>query len=818
MLTTIFWCIFSIVSQECFGGERYPWQPPALCGTPFFQDETLKLYKQFGKPSPIPRRILVDLGRADAFGQPLGAQVGDQQTFWALNWINNQFYQLTATLKKVGTYCYLYVEDGQSVTSTVLDNIAHEFDTNIYPTDTGIFGSAPDVDGDPKVTILLLDIKDGYTGSGGFYAGYFHSVNEYNTSNSNYREMFYMDVNPGQPGSTQFYGTLAHEFQHMIHFHQDIDEETWINEGCSTLAEFLCGYGHDSNIGEFLSSPDNGLIAWGSELADYGQVYLFLYYLWEKYGGNSLIFSLTQNQQNGIQGVNATLSAKGYSDNFNTVFSNWAVANYLDNPSVGGGKYGYTGLDLPSVNLANTWTSYPVTSSDSVEYYAADYIKFTNGSNVTFFFNGDDSNVFRVLLIEEGSTTPQVTSLSLDSNNSGQSSSFSRFSSLVMIPLSVASSGGKNYSYSTAGITPSSANFQIKRFTSNLDTSTPPNTSVTFTVEAEGETGTNLYYKFWEAPYYCSSVGTWKVLRDFSQSNSFTWVPTHSGKYIVVVHVSDNLTNPPSPIPQAGLTCEVTPGTSSMQVWDITTDLSLPAGLHQPVRIDAHAQGDGTLQYKFFVSPYSATPSWSLIQDWSFSSVAYWTPSSPGNYIVVVHTVQGSQTNCPAQIGLTVTISDEGSGSADIIPGQKMAGITIGDSYSRVVSRYGTPEGTGYNSDYFFTYCYYYSQGVEFVINDSNENGGADSNEPVYMIITASPYSGKTSGGNGIGSALSSVRSEFGTEEEYTAGTNTYWYWAQGITFTVPVDTVVQLGVFAPVLSDEEAGKSLKRSLLIPGN
>jgi len=285
--------------ESAMGGERAPWQPPALCGSPFFQEETLKLYNKFGRPARIPTRILTDLGRVDTLGRPLSAAVGEQEIFWARTFTDYQFYQVTATLEKIGIHCYIYVEDGQTVSGAVLNDLASEFDTNIYPIDTSIFGSEPDVDEDPRITILLLDIDDGYDGTGGFIAGYFHSINEYNTTNSNFREMFYLDLDPGRPGSTQSFGTLAHEFQHMIHFNQDVNESTWVNEGCSTLAEFLCGYDHDSNIEEFLIAPDDGLIHWGDELADYGQVYLFLYYLWEKYGGNSFITHLTQNLQNG---------------------------------------------------------------------------------------------------------------------------------------------------------------------------------------------------------------------------------------------------------------------------------------------------------------------------------------------------------------------------------------------------------------------------------------------------------------------------------------------------------------------------------------
>ena len=35
---------------------------------------------------------------------------------------------------------------------------------------------------------------------------------------------------------------LAHEFQHMVHWNNDRNEETWVNEGMSELAQEVAGY------------------------------------------------------------------------------------------------------------------------------------------------------------------------------------------------------------------------------------------------------------------------------------------------------------------------------------------------------------------------------------------------------------------------------------------------------------------------------------------------------------------------------------------------------------------------------------------------
>ena len=50
--------------------------------------------------------------------------------------------------------------------------------------------------------------------------------------------MFYVaaDLRSMEPNSSFYDGTLAHEFQHMIHWANDRNEDTWVNEGMSDLA------------------------------------------------------------------------------------------------------------------------------------------------------------------------------------------------------------------------------------------------------------------------------------------------------------------------------------------------------------------------------------------------------------------------------------------------------------------------------------------------------------------------------------------------------------------------------------------------------
>lgn len=150
-------------------------------------------------------------------------------------------------------------------------------------------------------------------------------------------------------------GTVAHELEHLIHFDQDADEDSWIDEGMADLAEYLNGYGHpDGHVVYYLAFHRTPLTVWGGGLEDYGASYLFQLYLLENFGSqdggsftgwsNAWTRQLISEQDNSIAGVEAATGA-----NFNDLYDTWIVANYLDDPSqsgAGGFPVGYNEIEL----------------------------------------------------------------------------------------------------------------------------------------------------------------------------------------------------------------------------------------------------------------------------------------------------------------------------------------------------------------------------------------------------------------------------------------------------------------------------------------
>jgi len=390
-----------------------------ICGTPLLYNETIKLVKLYGHPKLLP------MSRLPSNMEPGGFKEGERRSFWCHNFKTDSDYLIDAICQKVGTHCYVFVEEGKSITDDTLNKIVTEFDNNIYPTNTSVFGFEwkPGIDGDERIIILLLDIQDEYHPllHPQYVAGYFHAKDEYPKSevpHSNECEMFYMDINPGDPKANKFFGTLAHEFQHMIHWNQDADEEKWINEGCSDYATFICGYGHPAeHVNAFKDEPDTSLLEWTGSLQDYGASFLFILYLSEKYGDLSgqvgkehFIKDLVEEDSNGIQGIDNVLEAYGYSDTFAKVFKYWVLANYLDSSAINN-KYEYQHIDIHVEPAWDNWWNplipiggQPVTidGPSPVHPWAADYIRvhfLSNGFYLKSIFEGNGDSDYTIYAI-----------------------------------------------------------------------------------------------------------------------------------------------------------------------------------------------------------------------------------------------------------------------------------------------------------------------------------------------------------------------------------------------------------------------------------
>ena len=351
-----------------------------------------------------------DGGGGSGGGGGGGGGTPQSAIFWAQNASNGQFYQITAERLADNNLCEVWVEKGSGVIQAQAAAIANEYRDKIYPRIIDAFSKKPvevplknggkisfastvelahaiveDFTGkkNSKLTILLLDIKDGYSKETDPYlAGYFASRDFFTTADvqdidpnlrSNERAMLYMDTYPGLSiGMDAFYGTIAHELQHLMNFATSMITkeklvDTWIDEGLSAAAEWVYSREYSKQRINWFNADHTELIrrgnnffVWdnhenegagtykGSEvLDDYATVYLFFQWLRLKGSGTDVYKKITFSSKADYEAVVEAMQGTTYS-NWQSLLEGWMKANYYTSDS---NSYGYdtklnTGVEI----------------------------------------------------------------------------------------------------------------------------------------------------------------------------------------------------------------------------------------------------------------------------------------------------------------------------------------------------------------------------------------------------------------------------------------------------------------------------------------
>ena len=324
-------------------------------------------------------------------------QVGDKETFWILNSDTTEYTQMTATLLYITSHSYFWAEDGAAFNEADVKALMDTFENQIYPTDREFFGSEanPGVDGDPHVYVLYA------SNVGSTVAGYFYSSDAFNplvNEFSNAHETFVINTNQDL-ADEYVYSTLAHEFQHMIHYAADRNEESWINEGFAEVGSFLNGYNPGVFDEEYAQSPDLQLTDWlgaeGSNRTHYGQSFLFLTYFLDRFG-EEITKALVRNPENGLVSIDDTLNASNITDpqtgqpvTSDDVFMDWAATMWLMDPSVGDGRYDYSNYpNAPAITVSESISNCPRSLSGSVNQYGLDYFSINCEGDYILSFSG----------------------------------------------------------------------------------------------------------------------------------------------------------------------------------------------------------------------------------------------------------------------------------------------------------------------------------------------------------------------------------------------------------------------------------------------
>jgi len=289
---------------------------------------------------------------------------------------------IAATVQKISSNSAIFVQDGQILSATTLNDIASTFESTIYPTNTNYFGSIPDVDNNCQLEIVILAI-DGGGGTGGYFA----------PGISSQRESIFIDVDDMNWRNT----IIAHEFQHLLHSARDPFENLWIDEGAADMAAYLC-FGVTSTLtghaNEWSQNSNMSVRWWNQRIADYGAGFMFLMYLADKLGGGSAISSLVADTATGGAGIenlasNPQPGSISIGTTMSEIYANFSAAVTLDSAQ---GAFGFSNLDLSEACTAafickvqksgynDQWVDDWISNSDAVEGWGMRSYKFAQGS------------------------------------------------------------------------------------------------------------------------------------------------------------------------------------------------------------------------------------------------------------------------------------------------------------------------------------------------------------------------------------------------------------------------------------------------------
>ena len=309
-------------------------------------------------------------------------QVGSTRTFKVLSAIpeNSQqqltFANVTAVLRFAGQNILIYVDQqapsgANGLSDSVITKLGTWFDQDLYPIGVNTFGAESDIDANDRVIVLMTPVVNALTSRTEcdvVISGFFFGLDLEDSPNSNRGEVFYSLVpdpqgqfscaRPVNVVENSTPPTFIHEFQHMISYNQHTivrqggrDEESWLNEGLSHIAEEVVARHYDNKypnlpagrlfsdtanifINNNLSNSYDFLQATGTTsltlfestgtLEERGAAWLFLRWLADQ--KDSTIFGrLVQTNLTSIANVESVAG-----ESFPVLFGDWALALWTD--------------------------------------------------------------------------------------------------------------------------------------------------------------------------------------------------------------------------------------------------------------------------------------------------------------------------------------------------------------------------------------------------------------------------------------------------------------------------------------------------------
>ena len=446
-------------------------------------------------------------------------QIGDRRKWFALDDAKDEIYLKTFVLRGKGDRVEVWVTPNLSfpgqdcrnderikVRRRQVRRLVRQFDDNIFPKESRWFSRPPRRNGrnglapaftnlgrryfrgnGRKIVVLVDNVRDDnyYDANNsqnlpyiiGFFYSQFVELTDRNvmtidgfdwlhrtTANPPHEPIPNDSCNskPARPFLIE--ETFAHEYQHLLHYYEDPNERTWLNEGLSDWAQTLTGYAHpgrsidergfDRHVQCFLGwcsqptdfnpSPvdmgaENSLTVWsdqgaGEILADYGATYTFMELLASRYG-RPFMRLLHRNNRNGLASLSRMLTKIGANTDPRSVIDDWAAMVALDGRLDLGAAL--TGADPSSLRARRlhasvNWSTAHSFSTPGAPPNGSDYVRVRaqNGSFLTAAeleslsfedLAGAPEGAFTVQLVayDDAGTAAWIARVPLDADNSG---------------------------------------------------------------------------------------------------------------------------------------------------------------------------------------------------------------------------------------------------------------------------------------------------------------------------------------------------------------------------------------------------------------
>ncbi len=374
----------------------------ALCGTDLMSSfDPAEVLTRTAKNDPTLYRSIMNSAKSGA--RTMSELNGEMvRTFLNFNYTTSSLQQTKGILAVTGRSFRLWIDvsDTTRISPSVVAELSSALDSltgagsrdkakGIIENDQDVFGIPPvNAFSEDRVTdFLMFDIQDGQT-DGGNILGFFSPTDQMDPAEqpiSNGMNLLYIDSKEGlEGGMKRLLSTIAHEYQHLIHYARKRNSLLFINEGCSEVASILNGYQDRRDDGYYKNTNVN-FFRWSNAangtadlLADYTRAMTWVHYLSEQYG-EKFLYELAGAKKDSMGRVDEALKAIGRTDiTWRETFKNFAVANHVqknpDDP-----RYGFVLSPNSGRALTTSYVrqNFPESASAEMEPFGIKYYAYT---------------------------------------------------------------------------------------------------------------------------------------------------------------------------------------------------------------------------------------------------------------------------------------------------------------------------------------------------------------------------------------------------------------------------------------------------------